>query len=187
MQYVFEMIFVALVVFVPAGFANMAPVFANKMKFLKPLGVPLDGGKSFRGKRIFGQNKTVRGFIAGFFFALAGVALQRSIDSYSCVACSGYVTPLSAVNPFVLAALFALGALGGDAIESFFKRQVGKPSGSVWFPFDQLDYIIGGVLATWPVLHYSAETIAWIVVVWFGTHLISTFVGYIFGLKEKPI
>ena len=39
----------------PAGFANMAPVFAKKINFLR---YPVDFGLKLRGRRIFGKNKT---------------------------------------------------------------------------------------------------------------------------------
>ena len=35
------------------------------------------------------------------------------------------------------------GALGGDIIESFFKRRTGKDRGEDWIPLDQLDFILG--------------------------------------------
>jgi CDP-2,3-bis-(O-geranylgeranyl)-sn-glycerol synthase len=43
------------------GVANMAPVFFKKIPIL---GAPIDNGKTWRGKRIFGDNKTWRGIIA---------------------------------------------------------------------------------------------------------------------------
>ena len=38
------------------------------------------------------------------------------------------------------------GALIGDAVESFFKRQIGVSHGNPWIPFDQIDYTIGAIL-----------------------------------------
>ncbi len=184
---VVEYVFVALLVFLPAGLANAAPVFASRWRWLDKLNVPIDGGRHFRGKRIFGANKTVRGFVAGFGFALVGVLVQRWIDSAVCVSCSGFSNAIASVNIFVLAALYSFGALGGDALESFVKRQLNKPAGSTWVPFDQLDFIIGALLATWPVLHYSGMTVVAVVGVMFVAHIISTFVGFTFGLKDKPI
>jgi hypothetical protein len=52
----------ALWFFLPAGLANAAPVFANKIPGSEWLAVPIDGGKHFRGKRITGNHKTIRGF-----------------------------------------------------------------------------------------------------------------------------
>lgn len=172
--------------FLPAGLANMAPIFASKLTVLKFLDIPIDAGKKFRGKRIFGDNKTVRGFLAGFVFAFIGVLLQRKyfID---CTQCTVEFKHFEYINRVLLALYFSVGALGGDAIESFFKRQFNKKPGSTWFPFDQLDYIIGGLLLTWPVMDYSPTLALVIVGLFFGLHIVSTVVGYLLGLKAKPI
>ena len=61
----FKDILFALWFFLPAGLANAAPVFASRIPKSEKLALPLDFGKSFRGKRIFGENKTFRGLLAG--------------------------------------------------------------------------------------------------------------------------
>jgi CDP-2,3-bis-(O-geranylgeranyl)-sn-glycerol synthase len=96
----------------------------------------------------------------------------------------------------VLGFLLAFGALAGDAIKSFAKRRVGHmsggkatgiPSGKSWFPFDQIDYIVGALLLSWPVLQPSLALVAAIVVMYFGLHLVATYLGYRLGLKSDPI
>jgi CDP-2,3-bis-(O-geranylgeranyl)-sn-glycerol synthase len=83
--------------------------------------------------------------------------------------------------------LFGLGALGGDAVESFFKRRVGIPSGHAWVPWDQLDYVIGAILATLPFVRLSVIHYFIILLMWFLFHLLASFVGFKLGLKERPI
>ena len=51
-----ENILFALWFFLPAGIANVAPIFAAKWRLLESLNKPLDFGQTFRGKRIFGYN-----------------------------------------------------------------------------------------------------------------------------------
>ena len=41
--------------FLPVGLANMTPIFAAKMSYLKRWSFPLDGYATFRGKRVFGS------------------------------------------------------------------------------------------------------------------------------------
>jgi CDP-2,3-bis-(O-geranylgeranyl)-sn-glycerol synthase len=41
--------------------------------------------------------------------------------------------------------LLGFGALAGDSIKSFFKRRVGVKPGKRWFPFDQIDFVIGAL------------------------------------------
>lgn len=83
--------------------------------------------------------------------------------------------------------LFGAGALLADAAESFFKRQRNIAPGHVWFPFDQMDYIIGGCIFSLPVVQLSATQYLWVLLAWAGMHLLTVYVGYQLGVREKPI
>lgn len=164
--------------FLPAGFANMAPVFANKIPGYRHWKTPLDFGKSYRGKRILGDNKTWRGLFFGVLVAvLVGLFQYRFIAS----------SPQSIFFIVTVTALLGAGALIGDAVESFFKRQRGIASGESWLPYDQTDYIFGGILLVYPLIKLSAAQIAMIIIIYFFLHLITSYVGYRIGLKQKPI
>lgn len=167
----------ALLFFLPAGVSNMAPIFTSKLPVINQWKTPLDLGKTWRGKRIFGTNKTWRGLLSGII--------------------AGTVTGLFLYGPFfgdenqltflLVCAAMSAGALVGDAVESFFKRQRGIPAGSAWFPFDQTDYIIGGLLFTLPFGVLPLWLISWIFVMYFTLHLVSSYIGYLLGLKNQPI
>jgi len=173
--------------FLPAGLANASPVFANKISLINWITTPLDFGKKYRGIRIFGDNKTWRGLIFGTLIGLLVILLQiygyhhsawlRSISG-------GVVYNHSLI---LLGPLMGFGALLGDAIESFFKRQARVKPGNTWFPFDQIDYIIGGLLFSLPVITLGVKYYFLILVVWLLLHLISSYIGYLVGLKTKPI
>ena len=60
----------------PVFVANMAPQVASRLEILKFLDKPVDFGKSVFGKRIFGQNKTFRGFFVGVIFGVVISFLQ---------------------------------------------------------------------------------------------------------------
>lgn len=177
----------ALWFFLPAGLANAAPVFANKIPKSDWLAIPLDFGKHFRGRRIFGEHKTLRGLLAGIFLAEVVVLLQRFLYIHN-----GWFHSISlginyqAINVWLLGFLFGLGALGFDAIKSFFKRQVGVKPGGTWFPFDQSDYIIGGLLLSSIVVDLPHSSYLWIGLIWFLIHPISTFIAWLLGLKDSP-
>lgn len=176
----------ALWFFLPAGLANAAPVFANKIPVLNQWNTPLDLGAHFRGKRILGDNKTWRGFLFGIIIALITFALQQYIYTQS-TSLQNIISLNYSDLSIWFGALLGLGALGGDAIESFFKRQVGVPSGKPWFPFDQIDYIIGVILVSSLVISLSTAQNAAILIVWFSMHLIWSYIGYLLGFKETPI
>ena len=71
-------------VFLPAAIANMFPVI---FKWVPLLDYPVDLGRSFRGKRIFGNNKTYRGFLVGVSGAIAVLHFQRyiNLENYSLI------------------------------------------------------------------------------------------------------
>ncbi len=181
-------IFFALWFFLPAGIANVTPIFAAQIPQLKHLDAPIDMGKTYHGNRIFGAHKTWRGLITGIVCGTLALGLQQLAIAHS----SGLETWTSQVNylqlpTLIVGPLFAIGALGGDAIESFFKRQRNIAPGQGWFPFDQTDYIIGGALATMAFVQLSLLQYVWLIILWLIIHLIASAVGYLMGVKERPI
>jgi len=187
-MHVLQEIFLALWFFLPAGIANMIPIFVARIPALKRFDTPMDFGKVFRGQRIFGPHKTWRGLLSGIVFGTLTLGLQQLA-----VAHSGWLqewtTPIeyTELPTLILGPLFAIGALGGDAIESFFKRQRHIAPGKGWFPFDQTDYIIGGAIATMPFVTLSIAQYAILIVLWLAVHVASTIIGYFMGVKESPI
>lgn len=183
----FEAILTAIWFFLPAGLANTAPVIAMKIPFLKKFNAPLDFGIEIGGARLFGKNKSIRGLIAGIIVGIVVVLLQQNIYMQSDYLKESINLDYSLINPLILGSLFALGALLGDAIESSFKRRIGVAPGKAWFPFDQLDYIIGGVAFTLLYVQLNLLEYVLIFLIWFTLHPISTVIGYFLKLKESPI
>lgn len=183
-----NIILFALWFFLPAGLANSAPVFASRLPGLKNLSAPMDFGAHFKDKRIFGPNKTWRGLMAGILVATTTLWIQQYLYTHT-----GWAKTIalnvnySTLPVFILGPLFGLGALLGDAIESFFKRLKGVPSGESWFPFDQFDYIVGGLLASSLVVQLSLREYVVIVVIWFCLHILSVYIGFLIGLRDSKI
>lgn len=180
-------LFNALWIFLPAGIANATPVIASKMAFLNKLDKPMDFGKSFRGQRIFGDHKTFRGLITGTIMAIVTFLLQQYLYQNSSWLQENLVLNYNEINPLLFGTLASLGALLGDAVKSFFKRRSNIKPGEPWFPFDQTDYIIGGLIFLLPYLAPFQYLFIQIFIVYFLLHLISTVVGYLLKLKDKPI
>lgn len=184
----FKDILFALWFFLPAGIANMVPVFAAHIPLLKKWDAPIDGGLQFRGKRVFGSHKTWRGLVVGIVAGTLTLWLQQfAVEQYGWVQSFTHQVDYAHLPTLIMGPLFAIGALGGDAIESFFKRQRGIKPGYGWFPFDQTDYIIGGALATMPFVSLSIFQYGWLLLLWLVVHVISTVIGYLLGFKERPI
>ncbi|HEV2413031.1 MAG TPA: CDP-archaeol synthase [Candidatus Saccharimonadales bacterium] len=184
----YKQIIFALWVFIPAGLANATPVFLAKFRVLKFLDKPMDFGKKLRGKPILGANKTWRGLLGAMVVSSLVFWLQRFayMHHHWAITASRGIN-YAHLNPWVVGPAFGFGALVGDAIESFFKRQIGIESGHTWFPFDQIDYVIGGLLAISPFIRMSFYEYLFILLVWFLLHLVTVWVGYLTGFRERPI
>ncbi len=184
----------AVLFFLPAGVANASPPIANKIPLINRFKTPLDFGKHYKEKRIFGQNKTWRGllfgtligaltgYLIGVFFGDSMLSWHSSISSDSWLQFNS--TELSFGS---LGALLGFGALAGDAIESFFKRRSGVSPGESWFPFDQTDYIIGALIAIAPIVILQWRQYILILILWFALHMVFSYIGFLLKLKDKPI
>lgn len=182
-----ELLF-AIWFFAPAGLANVAPIFVAKIPRLKDLNFPMDFGKTYKGQRIFGSHKTWRGFIAGVLVATLVFWIQQILVRHN-VWAQNLTSQVDYMGlpTLILGPMFGIGALGGDAIESFFKRQRHVKPGHGWFPFDQTDYIIGGALLTAPFVQLSFREYVMLILFWLFAHVAASYIGYLLHLKERPI
>ncbi|MBN2065815.1 MAG: CDP-2,3-bis-(O-geranylgeranyl)-sn-glycerol synthase [Candidatus Thermoplasmatota archaeon] len=140
----YEIIIQAFWLIIPAYIANASALLVGG-------GTPIDFGKTYKdGKRILGDGKTWRGLFVGTFVGVtAGFGLSVAAK-YATL----YEFPINLSDftgfPMMIPLIFSIcfGALLGDIVESFFKRRVGKDRGEDWIPFDQLDFIVGVLVAT---------------------------------------
>lgn len=147
----------ALYFFLPAYMANMAPVLVQRVPIFD---AAIDGGKSWRGERIFGAHKTFRGFFSGVIGAVGTILLQRALMQSEFFAANSlvpyHIFPLTTL--LFLGFLMGAGALLGDLVKSFFKRRIGIEPGKPWTGFDQLDFVVGALVLSrlifpLPMLH----------------------------------
>ena len=178
----------ALWFFLPAGIANVTPILVAPLPGLRRLDAPIDFGLTFRSRRVLGAHKTWRGLVSGVAMATLTLWLQQlAVGQYAWARTLTGSVDYAHLPTVLLGVLFGLGALGGDAIESFFKRQRDVPPGHGWFPFDQLDYIIGASLVTIPFVALSLRQYALLIVLWLVVHLIASYAGWLLHLKERPL
>ncbi|MGZ3722565.1 MAG: CDP-archaeol synthase [Bdellovibrionales bacterium] len=168
----------------PAGVANMAPVFARSL--LPELEMPVDLGFRLHGERLFGSHKTVRGILSGCF--LATVVFLIQLEMFRDYA---FIREISLFNyeehTWALGLLFGAGAMFGDLAKSFVKRRIGIAPGRPWFPFDQIDWMIGTLIVTVPLVHLSLETAVILLLAACGLSALMKWVGYMLRLNERPI
>ena len=175
-------------VLVTAVWAMLPAYVPNNAAVLAGGGRPIDGGRTWRGRRLLGDGKTWRGTAAG---VLAGAALAVVLNllrpSISPVV--GFGLPL-----FPPAAMVTLpvGAMLGDVVASFVKRRTGRERGAAFPLVDQLDFVAGALLLTLfaaPAWFGSVFTLPVVVVVVVLTpvlHVGTNVVGYALGLKAEP-
>ena len=61
------------------------------------------------------------------------------------------------------------------------------PSGQSWLFFDQFDYILGAIILSYWYVPLTFSQYLYIIVIYFGLHLVSTMIGYRLGLKQNAI
>ncbi len=164
--------------FLPAGIANMVPVLFLWI----PWNTPIDFGHKLGGHPIFGKTKTYRGFVVGVIFAALVVGLQKLVYPWP----HGHtLVNYDTVNALWLGFLFGFGALLGDLVESFFKRRLNMPSGWMWAPFDQLDWIIGAILLSSLYVSLEAKYIFTALILFGLLHPVVNLIGYALHVKSN--
>jgi len=148
----------------PAYCANAAPVLAGG-------GLPMDFGKNFvDGRRVFGQNKTFRGFFFGLIIGVFVGLVEYAVFGY----------------PLLFSFLSPLGALFGDLTGAFLKRRLNIAPGGLLPIVDQVDFVVGAVLFSLPLGIVSWELAVTVMLVTPPIHLLTNFVAYKLKLKSNP-
>jgi CDP-2,3-bis-(O-geranylgeranyl)-sn-glycerol synthase len=177
----------ALWLFWPAGLATLFPVLAAHTPGLRSYDAPIDRGRTWRGRRLLGDHKTWRGFLAGWIAGSAWTVVQTWWFHHSSFVRDLYPSGFNPDLILVTGILISLGAVVGDALGSFFKRQLDIQSGQSWFPWDQLDFILGGIAFSLLAVRLSLLEYVFIAVVWLVVHLIFGVLGYLTNTKKSLI
>jgi CDP-2,3-bis-(O-geranylgeranyl)-sn-glycerol synthase len=162
----------ALIFIFPAYCANGTPVLAGG-------GTKMDLGRNFiDGKRIFGNNKTFRGFFFGW-----GVGLLVGLIE-------GFVFGFDRV-PVIFSVVVPLGALLGDLLGAFIKRRLDIAPGGLLPVVDQLDFVVGAVVFAVPLALSGVIVLSWEVAVTVllitpPIHLLTNWGAYKLKLKKHP-
>jgi hypothetical protein len=107
----------------PAGVATLVPVLAAHAPGLKRFDRPIDAGLQFRGKQLLGANKTWRGILAATLFGTVWFMVQIYLYEQSSFVRSFSELDYTQLTIWVGIGMSA-GAIVGDAVASFVKRQL---------------------------------------------------------------
>jgi CDP-2,3-bis-(O-geranylgeranyl)-sn-glycerol synthase len=178
---VFEIVATAFWAMLPAYVPNNAAVLFGG-------GAPIDGGRTWGGRRVLGDGKTWRGTIAGWGTGmLVALALNQLADPAGDVL--GVSLPI--FPDFVLVAL-PLGAMLGDIGASFLKRRSGRERGAPFPGLDQLDFVVGALVLAfladsgWFTDTFTLPVIAVVIVLTPVLHVATNGIAYALGLKDEP-
>lgn len=169
----------ALYYFLPAYFSNMAPVLFGKFNIFPQ---PVDLNKTLGGKPLFGKNKTWGGLLYATLTGTLIFYLQQKLYE------NGIGTTLALINyaqqPLLLGFLLASGAILGDLAKSFVKRRLNKQPSTPWFPWDQLDLVIGAFVFSFFVYVPDWKIVSILIITTPLLHYATNFIGYKLRLKK---
>lgn len=169
----------------PAWIANSMPVIFGG-------GMPIDQGRNFKdGRRLFGDGKTIRGFIVGVLCGtLVGLVQVLSAPLLRPILAQ-YITITPEMDAVLLMTfpstfLLSFGALFGDLVGSFFKRRINIKSGNPSPVLDQLGFIMMGLIFTSPILQPAPQFVTILIFATLFIHWVSNALGYLLGFKKNP-
>jgi hypothetical protein len=175
--------------FVIAGFAQTA-WFAAPVSHR--FAVPLDGGASLRGRRIFGDNKTLRGFVVMVpAAALTFMALAFGLGN---PAARG-LWDLTPAGYAWLGACAGFGFMAGELPNSFIKRQLDIDPGAsarrgaaaaAQFAIDRVDSGVGMLLGVSLAAPTPLSTWPLVLAIGFSFHWAFSVLMFQLGLKARP-
>jgi CDP-2,3-bis-(O-geranylgeranyl)-sn-glycerol synthase len=167
-----NLILASIIFFLPAYIANAMPVIASGLNLFKVLAKPIN-------KKVFGESKTYRGFFVGIIGALMVGLIQFAFGLYNF---STWENNL--MFTLLLSFYLGFGALFGDLIKSYFKRRIGIKSGKPWIIFDQIDYVIGGLIVGSLIVVPSLELTIILLVISPLFALLSNVIAYKLKIKK---
>jgi CDP-2,3-bis-(O-geranylgeranyl)-sn-glycerol synthase len=178
---VIELVVGAFWAMLPAYVPNNAAVLAGG-------GAPIDGGRTWGGRRVLGDGKTWRGTAVG---TLVGFALA--------FLCNAAADPVGSALGVTLPRFSTLGAFGlafgamlGDVAASFLKRRTGRERGAAFPGLDQLDFVVGALLLAaaldfaWFTDTFTLPVLGVVLAVTPILHVTTNVGAYYLGLKDEP-
>jgi hypothetical protein len=175
--------------FVLAGFAQVAWM---ALPWSHRFAMPLDGGRTFRGRRIFGANKTLRGFLVMVPAAALSFVAVRHVFAHGDAIAVG-LWPLTSSGYALLGAWAGFGFMVGELPNSFVKRQLGIAPGAAagrraaWLSQLVADRVDSGIgMLSFTSLAVPTPWLTWFVVLTAGPAIHWSFSALMFWLGTKP-
>jgi hypothetical protein len=180
-----------LLLFVPVVGAPIlhGPVLA--LDLLPRLKRPLDAGRTWRGRRLFGDNKTWRGALAMTLGPLLATLLLWQLPAWQ----DHLPGDARDAGPWLVGLLVGLGVVIGELPNSMLKRQLdvapgtqrGGATGLGLTILDQGDLVLGIWICLLPVHAMPLWVVGLAFVLVSLVHLVVNVIGYAIGARSAPI
>jgi len=166
--------------------------FCIKYDALAFLCRPIDGGRSFRKKRIFGDNKTYRGVAVVSLGTAIGFGLQSLVLHRSASIRSIELFDYAFFKSVALGLAVGVAAMLSEWPNSFIKRRLeiapGRAAngwkGMIFYVYDQIDFLLGA----WLVLAIAVPVTVGRVLISAGlllvAHQLMSSAGYALGMRR---
>lgn len=185
-------LFRAVWLILPVVIAGLVHITVIRFDLLPELGRrPLDGCLTFRGRRLLGRNKTVRGALVMMVTTACATAWLAHVGG--AIHARLAVAALQVEHPWAWGFLLGIGYFIGELPNSFFKRQLGiapgaiapGPSAAVFWITDQLDSVAGVLLVLSTVWRPDVAVVACIVGLALILHPLVAGLMVMLGLKDR--
>ena len=185
----------ALFLALPVIVGGVLHVVVIKLRLLPSLAaIPLDAGLHVRGRRVFGDNKTLRGaLVMPLSTALSSWALTTALTAWS--SAPPWALPVQQTSPLWWGALCGVGYIVGELPNSFLKRQLdiapgaaasGTLSTMVFWCIDQVDFLAGIVVVAAVAGHViPADVVVTLAVIALVVHPAVAALMVALGLKKR--
>ena len=161
-----------------------------RFDLVRVLRCPIDGWRTFGGRRIFGDSKTWRGIVVAIAGCVATVSAQKYLLR------PPQWLPIIAyerTDAFVFGTVMGGGAMLGELPNSFVKRRLGIEPGAtprgplalLFYVWDQVDLLT----TVWPVLLFWVRPRALVIATSFALamtlHPAVSLIGYLIGARRS--
>jgi hypothetical protein len=166
--------------------------FCIKYDILPFLCRPIDRDRKFRGKRVFGDNKTYRGVVVVSLGTAIGLGLQSLLLHRIASVRSIELFDYTFFKSVSLGLAVGVAAMLSELPNSFIKRRFEIAPGSaakgwksaIFYVYDQIDFLLGAWLVLAIVVPITTERVLLSAGLLLVAHQLMSSVGYALGMRR---
>jgi hypothetical protein len=166
--------------------------FCIKYDLLAFLYHPIDRGRKFRGRRIFGENKTYRGLVVVSLGTAIGFGFQSLLFHRIASIRGVELFDYAFFKSIALGAAVGVAAMLSELPNSFIKRQFEIAPGTaakgwksvIFYVYDQIDFLLGAWLVLAVVVPVTVTRVLFSSGLLLVAHQLMSSVGYALGMRR---